>query len=364
MNSIYVHIPFCEQKCKYCAFASFDNQFDQVQKYFQALQKEIESSTFEFRIGSIFIGGGTPSAVNPCFIEQILRSVREKFQVEKDAEITLEANPNSLDEKKLKEYFSMGINRLSVGVQSLDNRQLKTLGRLHNKIQVFKALKAAKKVGFKNINCDLLLGLENQSVFQLKKAIKSLKKYATHFSCYMLQVEDGTPLKSMVEGGRIKLPDDDKVVKIYHKLVSFFRKQGLKQYEISNFAKKGFECLHNLNYWGRGNYLGFGLGAHSFVGESRWANASNFFDYFAGKKAFSEKLNDKQIVEEIVMLGLRCCLGFRLSQLKKYGIKLEKNAYFNEFLEKGILKAENGVIKINPDYYGVSNLVIEKLIDF
>ncbi len=364
MNSIYVHIPFCEQKCCYCAFASFDNQFDQVQKYFQALQKEIESSTFEFRIGSIFIGGGTPSAVSPSIIEKILKTIREKFQVEKDAEITIEANPNSLDEKKLKEYFSMGINRLSVGVQSLENKQLKMLGRLHNKIQVFKALRVAKKVGFKNINCDLLLGLENQSVFQLKKAIKALKKYATHFSCYMLQVEDGTPVKSMVEGGRIKLPDDDKVVKIYHRLVVFLKRNGFEQYEISNFAKKGFECLHNLNYWGRGNYLGFGLGAHSFVGESRWANASNFFDYFAGKKAFSEKLNDKQVAEEIVMLGLRCCLGFRLSQLKKYGVILEKNPYFNEFLEKGVLKAENGVIKINPDYYGVSNLVIEELIDF
>ena len=364
MNSIYVHIPFCEQKCCYCAFASFDNQFDQVQKYFQALQKEIESSTFEFRIGSIFIGGGTPSAVSPSIIEKILKTIREKFQVEKDAEITIEANPNSLDEKKLKEYFSMGINRLSVGVQSLENKQLKMLGRLHNKIQVFKALRVAKKVGFKNINCDLLLGLENQSVFQLKKAIKALKKYATHFSCYMLQVEDGTPVKSMVEGGRIKLPDDDKVVKIYHKLVSFFRKQGLNQYEISNFAKKGFECLHNLNYWGRGNYLGFGLGAHSFVGESRWANASNFFDYFAGKKAFSEKLNDKQVAEEIVMLGLRCSLGVDLQQLQKFGLNIERNEQFKELLQKNILILEDGMIKMNPDYYGVSNLVIEELIDF
>lgn len=364
MNSIYVHIPFCEQKCKYCAFASFDNQFDQVQKYFDALQKEIESSTFEFRIGSIFIGGGTPSAVSPSFIAEILKAIRKKFDVDKNAEITIEANPNSLNEQILKEYFSKGINRLSVGVQSLENKQLKALGRLHNKVQVFKALKAAKKVGFKNINCDLLLGLENQSYHQLKKAIKSLKKYATHFSCYMLQVEDGTPLKSMVEGGRIKLPDDDKVVKIYHKLVSFFRKQGLKQYEISNFAKKGFECLHNLNYWARGNYLGFGLGAHSFVGDTRWANASNFSDYYAGKKAFVEKLDDKQVAEEIVMLGLRCNLGFDLQQLQKFGLNLENNDQFQEFLQNNILFLQNGRVKINPDYYGVSNLIIEKLIDF
>ena len=364
MNSIYIHIPFCEQKCFYCAFASFDKQFDKVEKYFNALKKEIDTSPFKLKIGSIFIGGGTPSAVNPCFIEQILRSVREKFQVEKDAEITIEANPNSLDEKKLKKYFEMGINRLSIGVQSLDNRQLKTLGRLHNRKQVFKVLKTAKKAGYKNINCDLLLGLERQNFFQLKREINSLKKYVTHFSCYMLQVEEGSPLKVMVEKGKVKLPQDDKVAQQYHKLAKFLKKNGFEQYEISNFASNGWLCRHNLNYWSRGNYLGFGLGAHSFIDGTRWANSSSFDDYFIGKKAFTEKLDSKQIVEEIVMLGLRCCLGFRLSQLKKYGIKLEKNAYFNEFLEKGILKAENGMIKINPDYYGVSNLVIEKLIDF
>lgn len=362
MNSIYVHIPFCQKKCNYCAFASFDNQFDLAQQYFSYLKNEIENSDFDFQIDTIFIGGGTPTAVAESFILDILKCIKKKFNVAKNAEITIEANPNSLDKNKLQQYFDMGINRLSIGVQSLENKHLKLLGRLHDKKQVLKALKAAKKVGFKNINCDLLIGLEGQTLFHLKKSIKILKKYATHFSCYMLQVEDGTPLKFMVENGIINLPDDDNVVKIYNKLSNFLKHINFEQYEISNFSKKDFRCLHNLNYWSRGNYIGFGLSAHSFVKDMRWANASNFTDYFGGKKDFIEKLDNNQIAEEMIMLGLRCELGIDLQNLKKIGFDIENKVEFNEFLKNNILLFNNGKIKLNPKYYGVCNYVIEKLI--
>ena len=198
MSGIYVHIPFCESKCVYCAFSSFAGQLDKQQGYFEKLKEEILSSKFTFKVDSIFIGGGTPSAVDKNFIAEILSVIKAKFEVDEKVEITIEANPNSLDRKKLEFYKSIGINRLSIGVQSLDNKTLKKLGRLHNKAQVFKVLKEAKGAGFKNINCDLLLGFENESYNFLKKEINLLKKYATHFSCYMLQVEDDTQLKRRV----------------------------------------------------------------------------------------------------------------------------------------------------------------------
>ncbi len=363
MNSIYVHIPFCESKCYYCGFASFAGKDNEQKKYFAYLKEEINKCKFGQSISSIFIGGGTPSLVDVQYIEDVLFLIKKHFKIEKNAEITIEANPNSIDENKLLAYKKIGINRLSIGVQSLDNRQLKKIGRLHNKQQVLKALKLAKKVGFKNINCDLLLGLEKSSFFKIKKMIKLVKKYVSHFSCYMLQVEDGTLLQTMVENKQITLPNDDKVVEIYSKVIKFLSKLGFKQYEISNFAKDGYFCKHNLNYWSRGNYLGFGLGAHSFVNETRWANGNSFGDYYSGKKSLEEKLTKNQIVEEIIMLGLRCDLGIKEKELKKLNFNLEDNKNFKVFVDKKILHYQNGIIKIDPKYYGVSNLIIEDLIN-
>ncbi len=362
MSGIYVHIPFCESKCVYCAFSSFAGQLDKQQGYFEKLKEEILSSKFTFKVDSIFIGGGTPSAVDKNFIAEILSVIKSKFEVNEKVEITIEANPNSLDRKKLEFYKSIGINRLSIGVQSLDNKTLKKLGRLHNKAQVFKVLKEAKGAGFKNINCDLLLGLENESYNFLKKEINLLKKYATHFSCYMLQVEDDTPLKRMVLKGLVKLPPDEKTIENYRKLTKFLQKKGFFQYEISNFAKKGYVCQHNLNYWKRKNYLGFGLGAHSFMEEKRWANGLSFDKYFKGEKSFEETLTNRQKVEEIIMLGLRCYEGIDKRELLRYDYNIEENEDYKKFLEQKVLFLEGDKIKINPKFYGASNLVIERLI--
>lgn len=362
MSGIYVHIPFCESKCLYCAFASFAGKNGEQKRYFEKLKQEILSSNFTFKVDSIFIGGGTPSAVDKNFIVEILSAIKSKFEVSDKAEITIEANPNSLDREKLEFYKSIGINRLSIGVQSLDDAVLKKLGRLHNHAQVFDALKEAKRAGFENINCDLLLGLENEKYNFLKKEVKLLKKYVTHFSCYMLQVEENTHLEKMVLDGSVKLPSDEKTIGNYAKLTKFLQKNGFFQYEISNFAKKGYKCQHNLNYWRRGNYLGFGLGAHSFMDEKRWANGLTFEDYYKGRKSLEEKLTEGQIVEEVIMLGLRCEEGFDKQNLFEKGYDIEKNQNFQEFKKLQILFEDGGKIKINPAYYGASNLVIEKLI--
>ena len=360
MAGISLHIPFCESKCYYCAFSSFVKN-DEWEKYFKILIEQILSSPYSVKVESIFIGGGTPSVVDKKYIEQILLAIKAKFDVADNVEITIEANPNSLDREKLEFYKKIGITRLSIGVQSLDNGMLKTLGRKHNKKQVFYALKEAKKAGFENINCDLLLGLEGQTYFKLKKEVDALKKYVTHFSCYMLQIEDGTLLEKMVLNGQIKLPLDDKTVTNYLKLTKYLHKNGFLQYEISNFAKKGYKCRHNLNYWTRGDYLGFGLSAHSFVNKKRWANANTFAKFYAEEKLFEEDLTDKQIVEEMIMLGLRCEEGVDKKKLKEQGYDIEQNQNYDRLIKTGIIFEEGDKIKINPDYYGASNLVIEQL---
>lgn len=362
MSGIYVHIPFCESKCLYCAFASFAGKNGEQKRYFEKLKQEILSSNFTFKVDSIFIGGGTPSAVDKNFIAEILSAIKSKFEVSDKAEITIEANPNSLDREKLEFYKSIGINRLSIGVQSLDDAVLKKLGRLHSHAQVFDALKEAKRAGFENINCDLLLGLENEKYNFLKKEVKLLKKYVTHFSCYMLQVEENTRLEKMVLDGSVKLPSDEQTIGNYAKLTKFLQKNGFFQYEISNFAKKGYKCQHNLNYWRRGNYLGFGLGAHSFMDEKRWANGLTFDKYFKGEKSFEETLTDRQKVEEIIMLGMRCYEGIAKRELLRYGYNIEENADYKQFLKQNVLFLEGDKIKINPKFYGASNLVIERLI--
>ena len=361
--SIYVHIPFCESKCFYCAFASFSNIENEQKNYFENLEKEIKRDKHTANIKSIYIGGGTPSFVDCNYIKKILDLLMKKYDVDKNAEITIEVNPNSINESKLTFYKKIGINRLSIGVQSLNNLQLKRIGRLHNKKQAINCIKLAKKVGFKNISCDLLLGLEKENFWLLKKSLRPLMKNVTHLSCYMLQVEDNTKLKDLIEKKQIILPNEDEVVNDYQCVIKYLNKHGFKQYEISNFAKEGFECKHNLNYWARGNYLGFGLAAHSFIGNKRWANAKTFDNYYKGIKELEEVLTKQQIIEEIIMLGLRCDLGVNLDKLKKLGYDIQKNPNFNYLLENNILVKNKNIINLLPKYYGVSNLIIEKLLN-
>ena len=220
----------------------------------------------------------------------------------------------------------------------------------------------AKKAGFENINCDFLLGLENSSYFKIKNMLRKIKNKVTHFSCYMLQVENGTLLEKMCKEKKIVLPDEDKTVKIYEKISNYLQKKKFFRYEISNFAKEGYQCLHNIKYWRRDNYLGFGLSAHSLFNNKRWANASNFDDYFKNKKPYEELLTNQQIIEEIIMLGLRCEIGFNKKQILDLGYDIEKNENFNNLINKNILIEKGDIIKTNPKYYGVSNYIISSIL--
>lgn len=359
MMSIYVHIPFCESKCIYCAFASFVRDENFQARYFEFLNKEIKSCNFPDRqCCSIYFGGGTPSCVKPEKIAMILKTIKSNFNVLENAEITIECNPCSVSTQKLSSYFDAGFNRISFGVQSLDESMLKFLGRRHTKAQALDAIGYAKNAGFENISADLLLGLPAGDV--ISDAQELIAAGVKHISAYMLQVEDGTPLKNMVESGKVKLPSDDQTVDNYQKLADFLQKNRFLQYEISNFALKGFKSKHNYAYWMGQAYLGFGLGAHSFDGAFvRRANADNFEDYFLGKQN-KEVLSPSQRDEEMIMLGLRCDAGFRLDALNA---SVSEKPIFKKYVQDGILEMSDGVIRLNSKYYNVSNSIILHLID-
>ncbi len=359
MIGIYVHIPFCESKCVYCAFASFICDKSAQDKYFDALKKEIENCTYLDReVSSIYFGGGTPSCVSEDKISVIMEAINRHFKVLENAEITIECNPCSATFEKLSAYKKMGFNRISFGVQSLDNKVLKFLGRRHNKREALEALENARRAGFENISADLLLGLPGGDV--IKDAGVLIKKGVKHLSAYMLQVEGGTPLFNMVNNKEINLPSDDQTADNYNRLALFLDKNGLKRYEISNFALEGFESKHNSAYWTGQAYLGFGLGAHSFDGkDKRWANAANFDDYYAGKVQ-TEKLSELERDEEIIMLGLRCKYGFNINSLS---CDLLKNKNFSDLISQNIITKKGDIVTLNPSFYEVSNSVILKLLE-
>lgn len=377
MLGVYIHIPFCERKCIYCAFSSFCD-LKEKDRYLSALKDEIDNFDYKKleksenyieknenlqKIDTIYIGGGTPSLLARGELKGILDAVKDKFTLSENSEITIECNPNSLTEEKLKFYKELGINRLSIGVQSLRDEQLKFIGRLHTSKQALDSLRLATKY-FDNVSCDFLIGLPKQDgdefIEDLSKVIEIGVK---HISSYMLQVEDNTPLAKLVKNHPFVLPDDDECVDIYQKTSKFLQKNGFLQYEISNFAKYGYESRHNLKYWSGESYVGFGLFAHSYVYGRRWANSNTFQGYYQGKLALQETLNKKQLIEEHIMLGLRCELGVDIKYLEKLGYIIENNQNYHDFLAKNIIFQKNNRIYLNPQYYGVSNYVIVKLLN-
>lgn len=356
-------MPFCESKCAYCDFASFVMPPDIKEKYFSSLIEEINSSPYTGReVDTVYIGGGTPSCVKKEYIAEVLAAIRGNFNVAEDAEINMECNPNSVNEEKLGFYKELGINRISFGVQSLQDDALKEIGRLHNSETALNALALAKRVGFDNINADLLIGLPGASEEKLiADAQKLIDAGVTHISAYMLQVEEGTAVFQRVKKDKNYLPSEDESVYLYEQLVKFLLKSGFYRYEISNFSREGHECKHNYKYWAGEDYLGFGLGSHSFVRGVRFANSRDFGGYFIREIKSETLSNDTKILEHI-MLGLRCDLGFSKKQLLSLGYDITKKQEFKEFLDKGYLTQNGDNIKLNPDYYGVSNYIIVKIL--
>lgn len=351
--SVYIHIPFCESRCHYCDFCSSLLNEENVKKYFEYLKKEInlqEKFLKDKIIDTIFIGGGTPSSVDSMYIKEIMDNL-SKFQFSKNIEITIESNPNSLTKEKAEAYFSSGINRISIGAQSFNDDILKRIGRIHKSTDIYKAIENARSAGFYNINLDLMLALPDQKFSDIKKSLEEIKKLdLPHISYYSLILEENTKLFLEHEKSPLAFPTDDEDRKMYHYVVSELEKNGLKQYEISNFAKESFECRHNMTYWKLRDYISFGLSASSNIDNKRYTNYYSFKDYYKALDrgenpiAFSENLTITDRMNEFIMMGLRLNSGvdliefekkFKENFLKTYKREIEKNIKSNLILLDG-----------------------------
>lgn len=325
---VYVHIPFCDSKCSYCSFVSAVGTSAEKKEYFTNLIGELKIQTVKSRkncsVSSIYIGGGTPSSMDYYYIRDLLSCIYKNFPVKNSAEITIEINPNSVDKNKIREYILAGVNRFSIGLQSTNPKILKDMGRQHKVADFERAVKMIREFGIKNISADVIIGYPKQKLIDVKDTIAYLTKLGIpHISTYMLQVEEGTPLKRLVDNGSIGVPDDDVVIDMYKYVSLALESAGYNRYELSNFAKEGFESEHNKIYWTRKNYIGIGLSAHSYINGIRIANTTSMKEY---ARKVSEKgelpiesskvLSLEEKKEEFIMLSLRTSEGLDLAEYK------------------------------------------------
>ena len=352
---IYIHIPFCAVKCMYCDFYSVADKNDQIPSFIQALIKEIKmSKTLQDDIifDTIFIGGGTPSLIDAKFLEKIISVLDKKFDLSNVNEFTIEANPGEAPKDRLKDFLSLGINRLSIGVQSLHPQLLSFLSRIHNTKQVFSTFDNARSVGFENISCDLIYSIPGQTWSMWKKDLqKIISLQPNHISAYTLTVEKGTTLFDLVRNHRVKMPTDDRTGYWFLNTHKILERGGYPGYEISNFSSTDMQCKHNLHYWKIDPYLAFGPSAHGFDGERRWNNTRSLNNYFQKIKSNEqpvstiENLSNLDLVNEALGFGLRMKEGFSISLIPKQHLKIFNQKYklIKEKYPKLIFDRENRI---------------------
>ena len=368
---LYIHIPFCRTKCLYCDFCSVVSRDEQQREaYVGALLREIEArGTKDYSVDTVYFGGGTPSLLSAEQIGRILGEIKESFNVSPDAEITLECNPMTVSDgdKYFKELRALGVNRLSLGVQTAIDGELKLIGRRHSFEEAKATFFEARGAGFENISVDLMLGIPSQTFDSLRaSANQVIKLAAEHISIYSLQLEEGTPLYRMRE--RYSLADDDTAADMYELVVKMMKDAGYRHYEISNFARGGRESKHNCKYWRLDEYLGLGLAAHSDFGGKRLENTRDMERYLGGEwlEAASEISNSEREFE-FLMLGLRTADGISKSEFlarfdvdfdDKYGKKVEKFKKMGYFCEKG------DALALTESGFEVSNAILTEILDF
>lgn len=351
---LYIHIPFCDKICNYCDFTAFQGANSKILEYVNALKKEIQlKGNKNFFIDSIFIGGGTPSFIDGKYIFEILEEVRENFTVLENIEISIETNPKTFDEKKLEFYKKAGINRLSIGVQSFNDKILKELGRNHNSKEVFESIELVRKFDF-DINLDLIFGYQKQSVEDILYDLEMVKKInPEHISYYSLIIEEKTKFKALQNAGKLNFLDEDIERKMYHLIVENLEKIGLKQYEVSNFSKEQKESVHNKKYWNCKEYLGMGVSSHSYFEDVRFSNTVNLSKYIKELGNgnipidFSENLNMATKKFEYIIMNMRLKEGFLISDYNKLF-----NVNFLEENKKVVENAiKNDVVEIKEDRF-------------
>lgn len=365
---IYVHIPFCKRKCEYCDFISYSDKNSKIEEYIEAVKKEIELQKIKSEITTIYIGGGTPSYIDSKYIKEIMTEIQKK-NVSKYTETTIEVNPGTVTLEKLKDYKDVGINRLSIGLQSAQDELLKQIGRIHNFEQFLETYRMAREVGFKNINVDLMLGLPNQRIKDLKESLeKIIELQPEHISVYSLIVEDGTPIANKLESGELELPDEDLERNMYWYVKNTLELNGYKHYEISNFAKQGYESKHNMNCWNQKEYIGIGIAAHSYRDITRYSNTENLGEYIRNVK--NGKLERNRIIHEIqkeddtkkeyMLLGLRQIDGVKISKFKeKFGdnpIYLFRNE-LKKLSDENLIIVDEDNIRLTNKGIDLANLV-------
>jgi len=373
--SLYIHIPFCVKKCLYCDFPSFSGLGAYYDDYVNILCREISEASIEFsgrNVKTIFIGGGTPTILQPRLIGKIMDTIMSNYEVEEDAEITIESNPGTLDKIKLNEFKQTYINRLSIGLQAWQNDLLKALGRIHTVDEFLKNYIDAKDVGFENINIDLMFSLPNQSIEDWEETLRNVISLCPeHISAYSLIIEEGTPFYEMSEKGIIKESDENLDRSMYYMLNNILSQNNYHRYEISNFAKNGYECEHNKVYWKTEEYRGFGLGAHSYVNGERYHNVYDFNDYIKSKGNLKklitavERLSDIEKQEEFMFMGLRMSEGISENNFKSRFSSDIYDIYKEELevlIKEGLVMSQNGRFFLSERGIDVSNQVFEKFI--
>lgn len=353
MRGLYIHIPFCERKCPYCDFNSYSGKLDIAESYVNQVLKEAKEYKND-KISTIYIGGGTPSLLDESLISKLLWGVFDNFDVLKNAEITIEVNPGTVDKKKLKCYKNLGINRLSIGVQSFNDDMLKILGRIHNGSQAERIIKTALDTEILNISADFMFSYKGQTFDIWKNDLeKAVNTGISHISCYGLKVEEGTPFHQQ----NMENLDEDTDRKMQKYAVEFLEENGFNRYEISNFAKPGKESRHNLLYWHCQEYIGLGAGAHSYVDGKRFNNILSPEKYI-----FGDKIRENEIIlsaedkkTEHIIMGMRLCEGIDEK-------KVEKKEALGKYIELGFIKRNCGKISFTDKGFDVSNYILSDII--
>ena len=363
---LYLHIPFCIKKCDYCDFLSGPSTRAGQEAYIYALLREMKAvSALEKRpVDTVFIGGGTPSVPECDVMEKLLQGMQESFCFQKDAEITIEANPGTLTPKKLELYRKYGINRISIGLQSPKDEELKVLGRIHNYEQFQESYQMARAAGFSNINTDLMFAIPGQSYEGWMENLRTVAELGPeHISAYSLIIEDGTPFSKR----KLDLPDEDTEYRMYEDTAKVLEEYGYHQYEISNYARRGQECRHNEGYWQRKDYIGLGLGAASLIGNERFTNTTDMQEYLENSGITEQIRNNREILTredemaEFMFLGLRMTEGVSKAEFQEYfGTAIEK--IYGKVLEKykhqGMLVEKEDRIFLSRAGIHVSNVVM------
>lgn len=364
--AVYIHIPFCEKKCYYCDFTSFPEKTDEISQYIEYLIKELslykDKIDKEYTISSIFIGGGTPSSIDENYIEQILNYVFKNFNTKENIEVSIEVNPGSVTVEKASKYKAIGINRVSIGLQSLNDSLLKSIGRIHNAADFYNSYEILKDTGFENINIDLMFALPDQSLEDLLLTLEQVVKLdVSHISLYSLILEEGTQFYKLHEKGKLNMPSEEEDREMYHKSVQFLKSKGYDHYEISNFSKPNFKCKQNMTYWKVNPYIGVGINSHSNLENKRFSNVSDFKNYYykLDRNEFPlyeiEDIDKEMEIGEYIILGLRLIEGINKDEFKRRFNKDIEDLYREQILKN----IKNGLLTEWENHFKLTNLGLD-----